>query len=350
MGSSAGATLRESFGSTIMGRVFTLSFATNRSSIEIETLRAYDVLEPFDDEQLRAVLSLAEEENFAAGTVLYDEGAPGEDVFLILCGRVEARRTTPFGVQVVASLGPGDLVGEISLLDGRPRSAAVVGVVAGRLLRLPAMSLASLTAGHPELELLLLGEFCRTLAGKIRQANLVMTEIMAPGVRGGSSRLSAAGKNQTVNQSEARELLAAHGLGDDDLRRLTEFLGAESFDSGETIVSEGAEGDALFLVAEGRVRISRGIPGLGEETIAILDRGEVFGEMAWIDSKPRSADAVAHTGGCTVFRIRRSDLDRALAVAPETGVQFLKLVCQILCRRLRQMTDQLVAYRTIAWF
>jgi CRP-like cAMP-binding protein len=103
-------------------------------------------------------------------------------------------------------------------------------------------------------------------------------------------------------------------------------------------------------VADGQVRISRRIGGMGEEAIAILGRGEVFGEMAWIDSSPRSADAIAHTGGCTVLAVGRAHLDGTVEAEAAVHAQLLKTLCQVLCRRLRAMNDQLVAYRTIAWF
>ena len=58
---------------------------------------------------------------------------------------------------------------------------------------------------------------------------------------------------------------------------------------------EGDPGDALFAIAQGRVRISRRLAG-GEEAFAILAPGEIFGEMAILDptSPGRSADARAH--------------------------------------------------------
>ena len=93
--------------------------------------------------------------------------------------------------------------------------------------------------------------------------------------------------------------------------------------------------------------ISRMVPGMGEECLAILGRGEVFGELALVDDQPRSADARAHAGPCTVFSINRGLLEEVLSMDPDAAVQFLNLLCRLLCRRLRAMNERLVAWRVM---
>ena len=61
---------------------------------------------------------------------------------------------------------------------------------------------------------------------------------------------------------------------------------------------EGEPG-TLFLIAEGDVRISRHIPGSGEEALAVLKPGACFGEMSVFDRSERSTDAISN-GGCRV--------------------------------------------------
>jgi len=96
------------------------------------------------------------------------------------------------------------------------------------------------------------------------------------------------------------------------------------------------------------VRISRMVPTVGEECLSVLGRGEVFGEMALIDEQPRSADARAHDEGCTVFSVSRALLEEVLSMDPDAAVQFLNLLCRLLCRRLRAMNERLVAWRVMA--
>jgi len=113
------------------------------------------------------------------------------------------------------------------------------------------------------------------------------------------------------------------------------------------IFVEGEPGDSLYIVVDGAVRISRMVPGMGEECLLILSRGEVFGELALIDDRPRSADARAHGGPCTVFAVSKSLLGEVLSMDPDAAVQFLNLLCRLLCRRLRAMNERLVAWRVM---
>jgi CRP-like cAMP-binding protein len=105
---------------------------------------------------------------------------------------------------------------------------------------------------------------------------------------------------------------------------------------------------SLYIVVDGSVRISRMTPGIGEECLSILERGEVFGEMALIDDHPRAADARAHIHGSSVFSIGRETLEEVLSMDPDAAAQFLTLLCRLLCRRLRAMNDRLVAWRLLA--
>jgi len=301
-------------------------------------------------EVIRKLLAVARIESFGEDEEIYAEASEGSDFFFLLEGRMEATRSTPLGIQAVARLEVGDLCGEVSLIDGRPRSTGVRALSPGRLLRFDALAVGGLMQWDIGVENVILRMFCRSLADKIRQGNAVMAEIMS--AEGETKRKAERGKGQTqpVDGDRKEFLLKHHGLVHEDLEALKDLMRGEHFDSGDAIFVEGEHSDTLYIVAEGAVRISRHLPGFGEEALAILGPGEVFGEMAWLDDSPRSADAIAHTGGCTVLGIGREALEGSLDQDRERHNRFLKLICQVLARKIRQMNDQLVAYRTMAFF
>ena len=70
--------------------------------------------------------------------------------------------------------------------------------------------------------------------------------------------------------------------------------------------------------------------------------------MALIDDQPRSADARAHTNGCTVLTVDRQRLEEVLEMDPDAARQFLASLCMILCRRVRAINERLVAWRVMA--
>ena len=89
----------------------------------------------------------------------------------------------------------------------------------------------------------------------------------------------------------------------------------------------------------------RFIPGVGEEALAVLDRGDFFGEMALIDNEPRSADAKAHETDATVLSIDRATLNEILSMDPHASLQFLNLLCRMISRRLREINDKIVQWK-----
>ncbi|MCD4748124.1 MAG: cyclic nucleotide-binding domain-containing protein [Thermoanaerobaculales bacterium] len=323
---------------------------TENSTNLAVSLRRLDALESLDDDQIETLAAVARSRRFAAGETIYEEGSEGTDFLFIQSGTVDAFRETPLGSQRVATLDEGELCGEISLLDGKPRSTSIIGVQPGVILAFDATAIAHLTTEDRKIEVAFLQIFCRSLARKTRQANLIMTEIMAPDAINRRQASGTLGESLHLDEETKRTLLRQEAHVGTDLQELATFLEAQRFSAGDPIFVEGESGDTLYIIADGQVRISRHIPGLGEEAIAILDPGEVFGEMAWIDDRPRSADAIAHTGGCTVLGITGRQLDGTLSTKDETHTRFLKLICQILSRRIRRMNDQLVAYRTLAFF
>jgi CRP-like cAMP-binding protein len=107
--------------------------------------------------------------------------------------------------------------------------------------------------------------------------------------------------------------------------------------AGETVFSMGSPGDNMMAVLSGTVRISVPAPDGRELMLAILQPGEVFGELAVLDGKDRSADAVADSP-CTLALLNRRDV---LSFLEQNPAVWPKLVT-VLCERLRG-ADQLVA-------
>jgi CRP/FNR family cyclic AMP-dependent transcriptional regulator len=87
-----------------------------------EWLQRVPLFRGLSKKQLRLVSSLATRLDEPAGTVLTKEGRTGHEFVIVLDGEIEIRK----GDRVVATRGPGSYVGEIALLDNRPRTATVV--------------------------------------------------------------------------------------------------------------------------------------------------------------------------------------------------------------------------------
>jgi CRP-like cAMP-binding protein len=124
------------------------------------------------------------------------------------------------------------------------------------------------------------------------------------------------------------------------LRRIQALGEVETHPTGTLIFAEGSAGDRVFLILEGKVRISRTVPGMGEEALAVLKAGDYFGEMALIDDFPRSADARAHED-VRLFVISKEHLQDLLFVDRDLAYDLLWNFVRTLSGRLRETNDKM---------
>ena len=150
-----------------------------------------------------------------------------------------------------------------------------------------------------------------------------------------------------------QELLAKSSIfGDLDANELTRvavICSRESLKFGEYIFREGDDGDQLYIVAKGAVRLSRQVPGTGEEAISVLKEGACFGEMTVLDPSPRSADAIVDSS-CELLTITREDFEQLLTSHPALGTKVLRAVVRLLSERLRSTNDHLRSVYVMSMF
>jgi CRP/FNR family transcriptional regulator, cyclic AMP receptor protein len=116
----------------------------------------------------------------------------------------------------------------------------------------------------------------------------------------------------------------------EDLSQIAQITDEVHFEEGESIFAEGDIGDTLFFVIEGKVRIHT-----GADELAVLGERQVFGEMALLDSEPRSASASV-ISDVTLLKIQRDDFNEILAEKSEIAQGIIK----VLTRRLRTELDR----------
>ena len=138
-------------------------------------------------------------------------------------------------------------------------------------------------------------------------------------------------------------------LDEGELGEISEVCKEEKFVSGEYIFREGENGNRLYLIVEGEVRISRDVPGSGEEALAVLKPGALFGEMAVFDRSERSTHAISN-GGTTVLTISRPDFEMLLDFNREMAYKVLWSVTRLLSARLRSTNDSLRSFLAMSMF
>jgi len=104
---------------------------------------------------------------------------------------------------------------------------------------------------------------------------------------------------------------------------------------GATIYSKGDPGNSLYVVVSGTAKMSISSPDGRNAILNLIGPGEIFGEIALLDGRERTADATANTN-CEVFMIDRRDFLPFVRSQPELAMKFIEL----LCARLRWTSDQ----------
>jgi len=138
-------------------------------------------------------------------------------------------------------------------------------------------------------------------------------------------------------------------LDPEELALVADVCKEEKFVSGEYIFREGEHGNRLYLIVDGEVRISRDVPGSGEEALAILKAGALFGEMAVFDRTERSTHAISN-GGTTALTIARPDFEMLLDFNREIAYKVLWSCVRLLSSRLRQTNDSLRSFLAMSMF
>jgi CRP/FNR family cyclic AMP-dependent transcriptional regulator len=138
------------------------------------------------------------------------------------------------------------------------------------------------------------------------------------------------------NQShiDKRDVLSRHFLFRQllpgEIDRILALSVERHFENGQSIFIKGDEGTSMMIVLEGKVLISVLSEGGKEITLNYIEAGGIFGEIALLDGKHRSANASA-VGSCTLVYIQRSEFIPFLRSNADVAIQLL----MVLCKKLR---------------
>lgn len=142
--------------------------------------------------------------------------------------------------------------------------------------------------------------------------------------------------------TQARALSAVplfQSLEEKEIEKLAQLLEEVSYRGGETVFHQNDAGDAMYIVRDGAVRIWTRDQDVHEVTLAVLDPGQFFGELAVLDGSPRSATATS-SQDTVVYRLSQKDFHAFMLAHPSVALTMIREIGA----RLRQ-TNQLVSQR-----
>jgi CRP/FNR family cyclic AMP-dependent transcriptional regulator len=131
---------------------------------------------------------------------------------------------------------------------------------------------------------------------------------------------------ESLNQEEIEKFLT-----------VTEILSCKK---GDVLFKEGDSSDTLYILVEGKIRMSKQVADVGEEALSILEKGDYFGEMGLLDDSPRSADAIANEDSKLLI-VRRSSFLAFMEQNHDIAYKVLLTFLRRLCERLRETNEKI---------
>jgi CRP/FNR family transcriptional regulator, cyclic AMP receptor protein len=150
-------------------RVGIIDSVSDREQSAVELLKSVALFSDLEAEELERFSHVAVPRSFPAGTRVFHEGDNSDACYIVKEGSFRVTREHSDGRAItLATLGPGEIFGELAMLDGDQRSASAEALSDGELLALPAGDVRALLARHPEIALKLVAGLVR----RLRAANV----------------------------------------------------------------------------------------------------------------------------------------------------------------------------------
>jgi len=219
-----------------------------------EVLRKAGLFQGVAPEDVEALGNQFEVIEAPRGTTLFQEGEPGDSLYIVLEGKVKlGRRSSDGRENLVAVMGPADQFGELSLFDPGPRTATAVVVTDARLARLPKQALQTWVQERPQIAIQLL----HVIARRLRRTNTMLADLIFVDVPGRVAKqlLLLAQKFGSVDSGQLR---VTHDLTQEELAQL---VGASRETVNKALADFASRGwlrlEGKSVVILGRERLAR---------------------------------------------------------------------------------------------
>ncbi len=294
--------------------------------------------------------------NFKQNSFILIEGTPANDRFYIIqSGRVQSYHETPIPGNAPTMLGPGDFVGVISCMAGHSQTESVVALSDVSAIVVRRDQYPELIEKNTPVALKIVRAFAREMRGlndnlakiTLKDTSITSSEMLFTNGEFYEEKdmldvatfcyyqyLKEVGNSGTFYDQAAKRFAAlkprSHAVYFEPTKDMLREYPKDSM-----IFSEGQTGGDMFVIQDGSVKIVKVVNG-NEIMLALLKKGDMFGEMALLDDSLRSASAIAYEN-CKLMVINRTNFNQMVATQP----QYISKLTIVLADRLWSMYRQL---------
>lgn len=113
-----------------------------------------------------------------------------------------------------------------------------------------------------------------------------------------------------------------------------------TYAQGEKILKEGETSHLLMLIVDGKVKVVKKIDEQNNKVLAILESGEIFGEMSFFDEGVHNATIITHSD-TNLLVLSKQDYDLLEHKEPKLAIKFLKKIIQTCSSRIRMLNEEI---------
>lgn len=299
-------------------------------------------------------------ENYIAGSFIMVEGKKNETNFYIIrTGKVKVSKENPvLSEEPFTIIGPGDFFGVVSCMSGHSRQESAVALENTSLICVEKDMFGLLIQKNPAVAMKIIRFFSR----KLRQFDHAITSLtLKTAGEEDPEHLFNIGeyylKKRAINHAiysyqKYIEYCPNGSYRNKSLERLKTLKSPfkapdmpyrkgmnRKYPDNTMLFSEAEPGDELFIIQDGKVKITK----IMEEEIllAVLKTGDIFGEMALLDNKPRSASAISY-GDVTVLAINKSNFEGMVQAQPQLATRLIQLLGERMWTAYRQLENLMI--------
>lgn len=298
-------------------------------------LREMEIFRGLSGEGLFSVASDMQERVFDPGEIIVEEGSTGEHLYVVGTGAAEVVKGLGSASETsLATLGPGDFFGEMSLIENETRSASVrAAVPETTVFALGRSHLARLARERPAEHHLVVVNIARVLSHRLRRLGDAYTELRreVPAVAA-AAPATLGWEGVFIFEGLDRAALCALAVASNEI-----ILSA-----GQTAFEEGQFGDSVWIVGDGSVEVVKSAGKPGQTVLAGLGPGTVFGEMCLVEGGLRSATVRARETSL-LHCLTNATLHKFAQYWPGEHTRIIFNIARELSRRLRTLDASVVA-------
>ncbi len=259
--------------------------------------------------------------------VVIRAGDAGDTMLIVGSGRYDVRLEREGGLQTtVATIGPGEAVGEMAFLDPAPRSATLVALTEGWVLELPRTRLSNVRSRAPHIFVDLVTGIRTRVSHCLREVDERIAGLMRFVGEAGDTPPAPVWEGRLAEapgvplEVDLRTYARFATFADADLQALTAIAPARRWSDGDDLCIEASSGGCCYVLLSGEVEVLKACEG-ELRSLAVLGAGEVVGQLALIEAVPRTATVRAR-GDVVALRMERAGFKQLLGQCNPLAMTF----------------------------